>query len=77
MNTQKIKLTNLETKLLNEIVSMYDEDCNMCFTRTLTQSEKGVISSLVKKGLVYDSFEFDKHLQNLSRVEHNYFPSEI
>ena len=67
-------LTNLETELLNEIIGMYDEDDNLCFTRQLTAQEKGVMSSLVKKGLVYDSFEgmpgdgYDKH---------NYFPSEI
>jgi hypothetical protein len=71
MNTQ---LTNLETALLNEIIEMYDEDCNTCFTRELTQSEKGVMSSLVKKGLVYDSFENES---GNGYNKHNYFPSDI
>ena len=65
-------LTKLETELLNEIISMYDENCNTCFTRTLTQSEKGVISSLVKKELVYDSFEFET---GKGYEKHNYFPT--
>lgn len=68
MTTQ---LTNLENQLLNEIIKMYDEEDNLCFTRQLTQQEKGVISSLVKKGLVYDSFE------NMENESHNYFPSAI
>jgi len=67
----KKQLTQLETKLLNEIISMYDENDNLCFTRELTQIEKGVISSLVKKGLVYDSFEGES---GKGYDKHNYFP---
>jgi hypothetical protein len=71
MNTQ---LTALENELLNEIVGMYDENDNLCFTRELTNQEKGVMSSLVKKGLVYDSFESEK---GEGYESHNYFPSDI
>lgn len=67
-------LTTLEKELLNEIIGMYDEDCNVCFTRQLTQQEKGIMSSLVKKGLVYDSFENET---GDGYEKHNYFPSEI
>lgn len=68
------QLTTLESALLNEIIGMYDEDDNICFTRQLTQQEKGVMSSLVKKGLVYDSFESET---GDGYEKHNYFPSEI
>ena len=61
-------LTNLENELLNEILSMYDEDDNICFDRQLTNQEKGVISSLIKKELIYDSFE------GMQGENHNYFP---
>lgn len=68
------KLTNLEVKLMEEITSMYDETCNTCFTRQLTSQEKGIISSLVKKGLIYDSFEGES---GYGYDKHNYFPYEI
>ena len=71
MNTQ---LTTLENELLNEIVGNYDENDNLCFTRELTNQEKGVMSSLVKKGLVYDSFENET---GEGYESHNYFPSNI
>lgn len=75
----KKQLTKLENELLNEIIEMYDEDCNTCFTRQLTQQEKGVMSSLVKKGLVYDSFEGESNAGHTGGGydKHNYFPSEI
>jgi len=69
--TTALNLTTLESTLLDEIIGMYDENDNLCFTRELTNQEKGVISSLVKKGLVYDSFEFEHG------ASHNFFPSEI
>lgn len=69
----KQKLTQLEKQLLDEITRMYDENNNLCFTRKVTQQEKGVLSSLVKKGLIYDSF-WDEHGQGYDI--HNYFPSE-
>lgn len=74
MNTTT--LTQKENILLQEIIGMYDEDCNICFTRQLTQQEKGVISSLVKKGLVFNSFEGMEFIGN-EYQKHNYFPSGI
>ena len=70
----KNQLTTLENELLNEIVGNYDENDNLCFTRKLTKQEKGVMSSLVKKGLVYDSFESET---GEGYESHNYFPSNI
>lgn len=67
-------LTQKETILLQEIIGMYDEDSNTCFTRQLTPEEKGVIGSLVKKGLVYNSFEGESG-EGYDR--HNFFPSDI
>lgn len=65
-------LTKKESILLEEIFGMYDEDSNTCFTRQLTPEEKGVIGSLVKKKLVYDSFEGES-TEGYDR--HNFFPS--
>jgi hypothetical protein len=62
------KLTNLESELLKEIIGLYNEDDNICFNRQLTNQEKGIISSLVKKELIYDSFE------GMEGYNHNYFP---
>jgi len=71
---KRIKTTQKERDLLNEVKAFYDENCNLCFTRELTNEEKGVMGSLVKKGLVYDSFENETG-QGYQR--HNYFPSKI
>ena len=67
-------LTEKESLMLQEIISNYDEDDNLCFTRQLTQEEKGVIGSLVKKGLVYDSFE---GMTEEGYNKHNFFPSGL
>jgi len=73
MNTTK-PLTEKEYAIMQEIYATYDVDSNLCFTRQLTQEEKGVISSLVKKGLIYDSFE---GMTGEGYNKHNYFPSDI
>lgn len=62
-------LTELESAMLAQIVKCYDPEDNICFQKSLTNSEKGIIGSLVKKGLVYDSY-------NGVDVESNFFPSE-
>jgi hypothetical protein len=66
---QEFSLTELENEMLSVIVKSYDSEDNICFQRTLTQSEKGVIGSLVKKELVYDSC-------NGIEEDGNFFPSE-
>ena len=66
---QEFSLTELETEMLSVIVKCYDSEDNICFQRTLTQSEKGVMGSLVKKELVYDSC-------NGVEEDGNFFPSE-
>ena len=57
-----IKVTKLEIRLLNEIVNeMYDGGAQnheeYKYYRSLTQSEKGVMSSLIKKQLI-DPYEY-------------------
>jgi len=66
---EKFELTELENEMLNSIVKSYDADDNICFSKKLTASEKGIIGSLVKKGLIYDSFE------NMGE-DGNFFPNE-
>jgi len=73
MNTfSNFDLTALEIEMLNVIVKCYDEDDNICYQAKLTPSQKGVIGSLVKKGLIYDSFEDMEG----SGYDGNFFPSE-
>lgn len=64
-------LTPLEFCLLGEIVHFYEFRNNICFNYKLTSVAAGVMGSLVKKGLVYDSFagmpDYPKG---------NFFPSE-
>ena len=69
----KSQLTENEFQMLDEIVGWYDFDCNLCFTKKLTSSEKGTIGSLVKKGLVYDSFEDE---MGEGYESSNFFPSD-
>lgn len=64
-------LTPREFCLLQEIIGCYDKRDNICYYYQLSQIDKGVMGSLVKKGLVYDSFSnMDCHISN-------FFPSEI
>lgn len=57
----KIKITKLENKLLNDI--MLGENDGVCVGYSeydgldISNQEKGVLGSLLKKGLVYDSNE--------------------
>jgi hypothetical protein len=71
-NTMETKLTEKETALLNKIVSMYSENDNICYlidNNKCTPSEKGVLSSLLKKGLIYDSSD------DFIGLTSNYFPA--
>ena len=65
-------LTTLENQMLSEIVSSYTFDDNICYNQPLTTKEKGVIGSLVKKGLIYDSFISE----NAEGYDSNFFPSD-
>jgi hypothetical protein len=69
----KSELTPLELSMLETIVSCYDIDDNICYSGKLSSTEKGVIGSLVKKKLVYDSFE-DMH-NEIGYGDSNFFPS--
>jgi hypothetical protein len=66
---QQFSLTELEASFLNIIAKHFDLEDNICFQKKLSASEKGIIGSLVKKGLVYDSY-------NGVEEEANFFPSE-
>ena len=71
MNTlqQKFSLTELEAKMLQTISEFYDSEDIVCYNEKLTPSEKGIIGSLMKKELVYDS-------NNGVDLKGNFFPSE-
>jgi hypothetical protein len=71
-NFSQFNLTALENEMLNEIVAFYDELDNICYQQKLTASQKGVIGSLIKKGLIYDSFDGMEG----KGYESNFFPSE-
>lgn len=58
INELKLNLTELEFKMLVEIASCYNFYNNRCYNEKLTPKEKGIVGNLVKKGLIYDSFEF-------------------
>jgi hypothetical protein len=67
----KASTTDLEFQMLTEIVEHYDFENNLCYTKALTPSEKGVVGSLVKKGYIYDSFSNETGEGYTS----NFFPS--
>ena len=71
INDIKNQLTDLEFSMLENIVGCYDMRDNMCYDCKLTATEKGVMGSLVKKGLVYDSFS---NMPDYPKG--NFFPSE-
>jgi hypothetical protein len=66
-------LTSLEIEMLSKIIESYDFDSNICYQKSLTSTEKGIVGSLVKKGLVYDSFESEEG----QGYESNFFPSDL
>ena len=55
MNQELQSLTELELKMLKKIVDCYDESDIVCYDSKLTAQEKGIVGSLIKKGLIYDS----------------------
>jgi hypothetical protein len=71
-NFSQFDLTALENEMINVIIDCYDADDNICYQAKLTPSQKGVIGSLVKKGLIYDSFD-DMEGEG---YDGNFFPSE-
>lgn len=71
-----MKLTQNEQTLLNEICSLMPDDINdnLCFYRTVNASEKGILGSLKKKGLIYDSYEYMR--DSTQDISGNWFPTE-
>ena len=78
INDIKNELTDLEFSMLENIVGHYDMHDNICYNYKLTATEKGVMGSLVKKGLVYDSFgNFQADLDLAQDMpKGNFFPNE-
>ena len=73
INELNATLTTLEIEMLEKIVKSYDLDCNICYQVSLTPSQKGVVGSLIKKGLIYDSFESEEG----QGYNSNFFPSDL
>ena len=73
LNDLKAVLTELEFNTLEMIVNCYDKYDNICYDGKLTQSEKGVFGSLVKKGFIYNSFEDMDYDNGYSNS--NFFPT--
>jgi hypothetical protein len=61
-------LTTKEYQLLTEIYAYYDEDDFEGYTSEFSPSQKGVLASLIKKGLVVDCSDYED-------PEHNYKPT--
>jgi hypothetical protein len=57
----KKSLTPKEFAMLEKIVAMYTFDDNVCFMGETNNSEKGLITQLKNKGLIYDSFDGMHH----------------
>ena len=66
---EQFNLTELESKMLQTISEYYDSEDIVCYNSKLTSSEKGIIGSLIKKELIYDS-------NNGVDLNGNFFPSE-
>lgn len=73
----KVNLTTGEIAMLGTIISFYDEANNICYDCPLTPQEKGTVGSLVKKKLVYDSFEGEHNNGMPGQYDrHNFFPTD-
>jgi Mg/Co/Ni transporter MgtE len=51
------QLTEREYEFLQLILEAYDSTDVVCYMERLSTSQKGIAGSLVKKGLIYDSYE--------------------
>ena len=72
INDIKTQLTDLEFQSLTNVINDYDFQDIVCYTNRLTPSEKGVFGSLVKKGMIYDSYA---GMGDDDYQEGNWFPS--
>lgn len=71
----KFNLTESESFMLSEIVSWYKFEDNICFDcqiKHLTNNSIGLLGSLTKKGLIYDSYKGT----DLESEGFNFFPVE-
>ena len=75
INDLKLNTTELEFKMLVEISSYYDFYNNRCYNEVLTAKEKGIVGSLVKKGLIYNSFEDKADFPD--EKQGNFYPADI
>ena len=60
----KVQITKLENQLLNEIMECEVDGIGMGYSEydgeNISNQDKGVLSSLIQKGLVYDSQQWNK-----------------
>jgi hypothetical protein len=70
---KEFSLTILEASMLQRIVGCYQFRDNICYQYKLTEQQKGIVGSLVKKELIYDSFE---GMNDEGYEDANFFPSE-
>jgi len=70
----QLDLTELELRFLENVVATYISEVEengdvVCFTREMSSSEKGIVGSLVKKGMIYDMSLISGH------NKHNFYPT--
>ena len=66
-NNKTIEITALEDKMLKEIIEAEIDGVGRGYSEfkinsKMANQEKGVLSSLIQKGLVYDSYDNDEDL---------------
>lgn len=69
ISDNKILITENENELLNEIIESEIDGVGMGYSEFdgfgISNEEKGTLSSLIKKGLVYNSFEHDNEINSM------------
>lgn len=71
----KNELTEAEFSMLELIINEYNPQDVVCYDKRLTPSQKGIIGSLVKKNMVYDSYAGWGH-DDPDHQEGNWYPSD-
>jgi len=69
----KESLTKTEFSFLETVVGRYNPLEIVCYQYRLTPSEKGIVGSLVKKGLIYDSYA--QMVDDEIHTQGNWYPS--
>ena len=70
----KNELTDKELEMLLLVIEAYEPKDVSCYTKRLTASQKGIVGSLVKKEMLYDSYADFDSIEIHSKG--NWFPTE-